>query len=637
MRIVKYIISVILIVVVSFFIVEGYAQYTGDFESAYIVVAVKPTDGTKSSIEAVSKAAEKNSVNLFTKKYRFNNKFSRDVNLYCTNGMEAVLQKESLIAKGNYKSLFLGNIRTNIYPITELPTNSKVKEYFVYGDTADIYRFSDDIEGECISDNIQARNTNNYTMLWIIVLLTTIMLTLYDVALLRKEVIIRLISGQNIKWFALKKGITDAGFYCMCFIISILVISTLSSSKYYLENSALWMILIIIGNAALYSMLRLTNYKKDIHTGLRAKRVLKISYLYKIITVVITLVVVSGCTGIIIEGTSFYKQNDVFSNNKNYSYYQINIDDIDHAEQLSQRLYKEYLKKKKTFTMVKINDMGTDDNQYIYADAGTLSYLKQQIPTIAEMDFKQQVYFIKPTDYKKSGNEGDESEEAFETYYDGSYQSEQIGYEGYVELLACDGSNELIGVGTSLLIKNPVIILNNKTEGDIGKVDPYILQSAMLNITDQEWKNFAAENSLNNEPIYKTNAYDNFYNQWIVKKNSTLLSIALIFMIFVIEVILINNILKYEFYVNAQQLTLKKIQGYRLLERYRRIFMVTFLCTIIGSGCASLISYFITPGMWPYMITAAAAIIIIETVLIILSIRKLESRNIQRILKGSIL
>lgn len=642
MQIVKYIISVILLLVVSFSIVEGYAQHTSSFEIAYSEVAVKPvsTDaGSVRSSQSISELAKKNSVEVFERDYRFESAFSNKIKLYCTEGMETILQDKSLIVKGDYASLFIGHIEINIYPITEMHNLSAVSEYYVYGDTADIYHFSDDIGGKIVSDGTQSENTggNDYVLLWLLVLLSSIILTLYDVALLRKEVIIRLVSGQNIKWFVFKRSATDAVFYCLLFIIAFFVISQISSLRFYFINAGLWMALIIITNAALYLLLLLTDYKKDVHTGLRAKRVLKISYVYKFITVLITLIVVMGCVETIAGSVVFYRQNNIFSNHKNYSYYQISTEDIYRDDELRLNLYKEYLKQNKTFTMVELEDPDSYDDNYIYADAGALPYLKQQLPELENIDFKHQVYFIKPSDYNKTGNGKDASKKAFDISYKGAFHSEEIQYKGTAKLLACDGSTELIGVGTTKLKKNPIIILNNITGKNLGIVDPYVTQSAMLDITDEEWQSFVSENNLQNDTVYKTNAYENFYNQWRVKRNSALLSAALICMMFLIEVILIRNILKFEFYVNARLLVLKKILGYSILQRYQRIITITILCTLLSSVCAAVITSFITPGMWIYIIIAAAIVIFVELLLIAICIHKLERRNIQRTLKGSIL
>ena len=105
--------------------------------------------------------------------------------------------------------------------------------------------------------------------------------------------------------------------------------------------------------------------------------------------------------------------------------------------------------------------------------------------------------------------------------------------------------------------ENPVILLNLITR-DTGTVDPYILQSAMLEISDAEWEAFAEENGIRQEPIYKTNAWENYLNQWNVKKGSIVFSAALIVCMFLMEGILLYQILKYEFYVRGRELLLEK-------------------------------------------------------------------------------
>ena len=637
MRIVKYMVSILLIAFAALAIAEGYAQYTFSFSTNYQGVVVKET--TESNIEHL---AEQYDVDFFCEEYRFDDIFTHRVNLYCSEGMESVLRHQSMIQEGTYKSLLFGDTIISIFPFKEFEPNKNAVEYYVYGTHSNLLKFCEESGGNPFRIEGAMGNTNQYTVYWLIVLGTTIILTLYEIALLRKEVILRMVSGQDLRVFVLRHAIKEFVFYCVLFLLLCLLFSILSSLPYYLKNAAVWIFLIAMINGLLYILLLFTDYKRDIHTGVRAQRVLKISYVYKIIGIVLTLVVIAGCVQTIVEAVPFYWQKEVFSHYKNYSYYQMNVDidndDVARADRLTSKLYKEYLEKKKTFTMVELQDPASYDTNYIYADAGALPYLCREIPELSKLDWEEQaVYRILPTEYEKTGNkQGDASKEAFETYYEGPYQMKSVYYEGDVKLLACDGSVSDIGVGTTELKKNPVIILNLITR-DVGTIDPYILQSAMVEITDAEWNTFAEENGISKEPIYKTNAWENYSIQWNVKKGSIIFCAALILCILLIEGILLYQILKYEFYVHAQELLLKKLHGYQFWQRYRKLLALTLICTIMGGGGVVLFSYCYFRELFGAMVAASVAVLLIETALLTLLIRKMENRNIQRILKGGLL
>lgn len=150
----------------------------------------------------------------------------------------------------------------------------------------------------------------------------------------------------------------------------------------------------------------------------------------------------------------------------------------------------------------------------------------------------------------------------------------------------------------------------------------------MVDITDEELREFIDDYAFEDDIIYKTNAYKDFYHQWKVKRSGMILSIALMCAIFLIEMALIYNVLSYEFHVNARELALRKTLGYPLLERYGRLVSMTLSCTILGGVCAVAASYFLDTGMWGSMIIGTGAVILVETALIAFFVRKLEKQNI---------
>lgn len=512
----------------------------------------------------------------------------------------------------------------------------------MYGEQEELLRFCGECGGGPLKIERTADHGNGYMPYWIFVLLSSMVLTLYDISLLRKEVLLRMISGQNLKFFVLRQTAKELAFYSICFLLSMLSFCVLSCPSYYLRNGAVLLLLIGIGNGLLYFLLLFTDYKKDMHIGTRARRILKISYVYKTIGVVVTLVVVAGCVRTIADTLPFYQQKEVFADLKEYSYYQMNVDadsgSFDRSDGLRLKLYQEYLGKGKTFTMVELQDPGSYDDHYIYADAGALPYLKQELPELDAGALKEQtVYALYPVKYQKNRREQENTlRKIFETYYDGAYQLEMLPYESNVKLLACDGSIQEIGTGATTMKENPIVLLNLLTE-NAETVDPYVLQSAMLDITDEEWNAFAEQNGISGEPIYKTNVWKNFSKQWEVKKASAFFSAALILCMFLIEGILLFEILKYEFYVHAQELVLKKIHGYPFTQRYRNLVMMTFMCTLAGTAGVSFFTWYSLRQMLGTVVIAAVAVLLIEAVLILALIRNFEQKNLRHILKGSVL
>lgn len=86
-----------------------------------------------------------------------------------------------------------------------------------------------DVNGELTDKGTLGQGQRQHAMSWLCVLLSTVMLTLYDIALRRKEALIRLVSGQDLKWFAAKGAAADCAFYGIYFCVSFVVCGRMSS------------------------------------------------------------------------------------------------------------------------------------------------------------------------------------------------------------------------------------------------------------------------------------------------------------------------------------------------------------------------------------------------------------------------
>ncbi len=254
---VKYIISFLLIVFITLAIAEGYVQYTFSFSAAYPGVVLREASG-----EQLENLSRKAGVKIFAEEYRFDDIFTHRVNLYCSEGMKTVLRQRSMIQEGTCKSMLSGDTVISIFPLEEFEDQGKATVYYLHGSQEDMRRFCQETGGEPFETDGSPEAENQYVIYWIFALGAAALLTLYQIALLRREVLLRIISGQDLRQFILRHAAREFIFYGGCFLLFLLLFSLLSSPEYYLKNAGPWFFLLAVCNGSLYLLLLFTDYKK---------------------------------------------------------------------------------------------------------------------------------------------------------------------------------------------------------------------------------------------------------------------------------------------------------------------------------------------------------------------------------------
>ncbi|GGA18410.1 hypothetical protein GCM10008018_72890 [Paenibacillus marchantiophytorum] len=105
-------------------------------------------------------------------------------------------------------------------------------------------------------------------------------------------------------------------------------------------------------------------------------------------------------------------------------------------------------------------------------------------------------------------------------------------------------------------------------------------------------------------------------------------------LILFLEIVIIKSILRLEYEVNAIELCLKKILGYNIWQKNKKILLVTLIPTILGMIGAMIVWIFINGNIVNYLVYGSIFIFLIEPFIILTYIRKLERAKISIILKG---
>ncbi len=636
----KYILSLILFSIVLTFIGETYAWHLVSFETKYDYVTMyKDLEVPQEDmIRDIKNVAKEENLEVFVVSREILNIFSENIKIYGTKGTANHLEVDSFIQPGDYQSIFLGDFNYEVLPLANITDINNFDKYYLIGDKENKIHFKqklvDKYGGRFPQEGYVALNSVlNISVVWSIIICLLLLITLYEVAQMRKEVVIRIISGERLQNIIYKNVISDSLFYTCAFSLLVLLFLQFSNVKYYLSLSILLIIIFIIINNLIYFTLYIGDYKKDMKSKIGVKRVLKISYLYKIFTIFITVILAAGCLTLIDEGIKFYKQKSFFEDAKDYSYVELNLKEYEDTKKLRFDFYKEYLSMNNAISLVDLSSWTLNsDRNYTFADNGSLEYLHEKVSELDTSSLENKVYFVAPEKYK-SEKVIAEMKEVWESYYPYQYEYDIIWYNEELNIISIDKINNI----NSKIVNNPIILLNNMDTDSINPYwNDYIFSTSMYKIQDSYWEEFTKDAELKNEVAYKTNVYEHYLYQWSFYKKGMLIGVVLLIILLILEAIIIKTILNYEYSINSVEIALKKVMGYSLFERYKRIFITTILFGFLAGIFILIIGYYFHLSSGIYLIIGALSVIIIEICFVFFYIKLTENRSIQSVLKGGI-
>jgi putative ABC transport system permease protein len=297
-------------------------------------------------------------------------------------------------------------------------------------------------------------------------------------------------------------------------------------------------------------------------------------------------------------------------------------------------------------------------DKYVFAN---LSGLTQYSDEISEWDIfsqKEGNYILIPDNANQSevikeimetGNLLGLDEENLEGVY--TYKEElSVIAEGYL-----DGEFDY-----TYKIKNPVILLDtydygalptypvsyelreaDHPDGMIAHNFSYLMQFVTLENNQELIYDFA--NKISGEAINPSlveftiiNIGDWFKGLWSLQNRSMLIAVILTLLILILEMQISSLSLRIAYETNAKELTIKKVMGYSIFERFKSFFLLTgVLCGISLVG-ALLCTIIFKIGATGYIAWGSIIAFLLDIDILLYLTRKNDNLQIQKVLKGGI-
>lgn len=652
----------------------------------YVEIHIHEEDSAGEILNSIKEAVYSSGASAFI--YTLDNdKFETNFygTAYCTDSAaRKFVEDKCLMKEGTYKSVFLSDTVIEIKDIEEYPlSDGYVKVYYIGGDAEKTAFVSAAEKSMDVADKWENKDSNPISsepfalqlVIWLFAIAIIGAVCLYEVSFMKGEAAVKYILGEKPFVIYLKKVVTDTLVFSVVGVLTFGVSSIFTSSLFSIKITLIMFALLVIANALFLLPLLRVDLHRGFASAYSSPALLSASYVLKLITCVLTIMVTAVSFGIISQTTDLRQQENIYKKYSNYSFLDVSIDTDkllpmnstgDEATKVSDdlwydrdvfmyRLTQELFKEGKVLVQASIGNLGPG-GQYdaVVCNRYAKENLIESIPELKNVNLDEEtVYIITPefAGYKEEV-----------TYF---FSPSLNGMNGY--LFAHDFKPEIITyksdieffafydnyTGGGKICKNPVICFSNIDESKQsvdcvdtdyvnnvnsrdGFISPLYGSLTIYEVSAEEVLDFARRDGYKLDPefIKIDNVYETFLS--INAKTVKVLSLACIIlvMMLLLETCMISIVIKMEYTIHAKELAIKKVLGYGIFQRNLKIFAITFGVIGVGLTAALILNGFLKLANPVLIILGCLLLAAIETLIIIYNILKIEKSRIVKILKG---
>lgn len=587
-KFIKLLLIGMLLFIVSIIPGELFQGYLDQYNDFYKTSFYLPENGsTEVMLNDLTETAKKHNIHIFKIYEREKNKYSVNLDVYTDENMAKVLANDYKISHGIYKSIFSGTAIINVHNFSDIPQKliETDEYYYLYGDSKDMIRFKKDLinvyAGSFPKDdgyNDLEYYTFKLITSWIFVLAILVLLSIYDVISQKKENFIRITMGEKAGVIYLKNVVLDSVYILSVFLCSQLLIKKIEGNLIFSEYSNVMLLITILINCFVLLMIFKFDVK-DAFSNSPKNNILKYNYLLLgLCSIFFTLSVVS-CVELINNSYSYSKQELFFAKNKNYSWYQ-NITIENGSEEELQMHLNDFISENMDSFHYLCSGIVYDEinNDVLYeANSGTKSYLKSKIKELNDkLDHDTYLLIYEKNKLKK------EELETIKNYIDNkNYQI--IYYSDPIEIIY----RQFDEAPLTSIAQNPVIVFHNKEDTNLSYNESmYEFHLCMIDNHNNVWHNFAERNGIS---FIETNVYDYYCYRWDALSRTLLINLVIVLFLAIMLFLSSCVVIKLEFRINAKEIALKKIHGYRMIECFKKIYTIPCISTLLSIICVIII------------------------------------------------
>ena len=679
----KYIIGFFLFLTAFLLTGESYTYFLGNFQDTYTQIGYfLPTGADEKEMNRhIADQASAFDATVFALETTSQGVFSRTITVYADGEAENILQKDWNIEAGTVTSFFSGKTCFLFRPFEE--AGEKVLQNCWYPDKSRqelydmVYPGMVFYSGAFRHDPLTRTSRQLIAGIWLIVLLAVSLLTLYDISYGRREQAIRLILGFDNQTMTYRKMGKDLIGFSISALLAFLLLTPFTRPAFEWPTTLVSFALLLLTNTVLILWGMRVKRSQPLHRELSHK-VLRFSMVLKGLTAVLAIVILSLTLGLSIASAKLHSQKNYYISRNHMVHADISYPyDYEHMEfftgsaeglpplntmdQLQDNFLRysyKYLSCSLLYSYSYKEIAPKYGDKYIFANLKGLSSYRERIPHWDELCSEEGTYLLVPDTAKPA-----EVEAEFLSFASllGLSQDDLAGVLTYQSGLSLVGEGRRDGeYDYSYRTKNPIIILDtydygklplypvslslrrpDPVTGIIYKNAPFLMQ--FISLADEPDRIHAFADACAGEAINPAlmefsieNVEDWFTGLWKLQSRSLLVSVILILLLLVLEVQVTALVLRILYRTHAKEVTIKKVFGYSVLERYREFFLLSGLLCALSLAASSLLFLFLKIGIIRYMLYGSLIVWLLDWTILVMLTKKHERLEIQRVLKGGI-
>lgn len=597
-------------------------------------------------LDDAQKASSKNNVEVFSYYEEIKSKFRFTLHIY---GDSDVIRKSikdvANVEEKEYTSLISGITDVKYHDLKELEPESVNYENFIcyIGDETAVNSTYKDLESKYNLTSPQYWNATEKDMMiivWGMISLLMIIMNLVEVIRRKKEIAVRVLFGESVSSIVFKTAIINLVSSIVIFILAKLLMLNFISGAY--ENKLI--ILIYLVGVALSTLPYFIFYSMDIKKLLSnatdSKGSMYLLYALKLIAGALTIITL--ITNISSINGDLFADGSLLKSYYNANYLRVQTEGFDHDKE--QKFWDEVYEKEYSAMnpSICINILNGKNDVIFVNNNGKdmLQGFKESVEKESSDENDLIIFIPKGKSYEENKMLAYDRLDFCFKYPKEDFKDWKIKYEEYSDskYFSYLDNNSIDGIERT---KNPILIyqLNNDLKIDGANLQSYKGEAILFNTSKENLEEICKkyENILGNYNQVITNVEDQYnYNHTFLVKLLAFLSSLCVVIIF-LDIAIILAVSQLEFRRNAMKISLMKILGYGIFNRHKsflRLIMVENLVIFTGFLILSLISKRIDTRI---TILVSALVILIEFIIIIFNIIRIERTNVQKSLKGGCL
>lgn len=589
----------------------------------------------------LGKTADKYNVLVFSTYMQMDSNYEMTLYIYGdSDRIRGNLYETINLEEKTYHSLFSGITNIRFKPFGELSALEQTKDRFVsfMGEDENIQKVCREIASKYkISqpDFWESTEKDMIIIVWTLIAVLMIVMNCIEVIKRKKEIVIRISLGESASKIIIKHIFLDIAIYAFVYVIANTFVHHFISGNY---EQKLALFIYVIGcflSVLLYISYAFFDVRKAFCNVEDTGYVNYAIYVLKLAAFIITVFVIS--TNFNSINLDFNFDDTRMKQYRDYSYIFLrNLKAEDEGDlDFWDVLYKNEYTLLNPVICINILE---DKEDYIFVNNNAKEWLQELGKMLNETMNDSDILVFLP-DNKVDKQIKPQVIESLGMLMDNAHDLD-IQYIQYSEKIRFSymSSDESYGIARST---NPVIIFQNSKNTQINAsfIESYAANEIMFGITDKELQGLENkyESRFSNYELVQTNVY----NAYLYKKNFIIRLISflssLCVIIFILDVAVLISVNTLEYRKHAMEMALKKILGYGLLERNKKIYLASIIMDVFTTFVLCLAVFFLHLFDARLSMVVGIFITIVELTLITWNLIKIERENVQKILKGGCL